>query len=158
MMAWLAGSLSTSITSERRTSDGATFAAIISDWRRSSAALRSRSRGGASDQKISLYAGAALQKQVRQFVQTTVRSRVRQLHQSASAASKTTRQLAQMTSYRRGTASASAIGAGLFRAPRARSTTSSIAYGRTAIPARWMLGMLDALRAVSTSGSSENVA
>src|SRR5947209_3484795 len=98
-MAWLSGSPSTSITSGRRTSDGAAFEAMVSDWRRSSAALRSRSCGGASDQKISAYAGAELQKQVRQFVQTTVRSRVRQLHQSASAASNVTRQLAQMTSY-----------------------------------------------------------
>src|SRR5438067_6576754 len=115
MMAWLSGSLSTSITNGRRTSDGAAFAATGSDWRRNSAALRSRSCGGASDQKISLYAGADLQKQVRQFVQTTVRSRVRQLHQSASAASNMTRQLAQMTSYRRGVASAS----GFFNTPRA---------------------------------------
>src|SRR5438067_11250273 len=145
MMAWLSGSLSTSITNGRRTSDGAAFAATGSDWRRNSAALRSRSCGGASDQKISLYAGAALQKQVRQFVQTTVRSRVRQLHQSESAASKTTRQLAQMTSYFCGAATASTTGAGLFSAPRASSTTSSIAYGRNAIPARRRLGMLDAL-------------
>src|SRR2546430_16989999 len=95
------------MTSGRLMSAGDALAGSASDWRCSSAAFRSKRRGGAPSQKTSLYAGAGLQKQVRQFVQTTVRSRVRQLHQSASAASKTTRQFAQMTSYRCGTASAS---------------------------------------------------
>src|SRR5215211_6905215 len=66
---------------------------------RASAVLRSNRRGGASTQNFSLYAGGALQKHDRQFVQTSVRSFARQLHQSASTASKPARQEKQTTSY-----------------------------------------------------------
>src|SRR5437870_3507483 len=98
MMRWMSSSSSTESTRGRATLSGALFGGST-DPRRASEVLRSKSEGGASSQNFSLYGGGALQKQVKQFVQTSVFSLVRQLHQSASAASKVTRQEKHGTSY-----------------------------------------------------------
>src|SRR5687767_2419563 len=99
MIAWMSSSSSTVRTSGRFTSATGGFSGSAFCWRRASEVLRSNRRGGASTQNFSLYAGGALQKQARQFVQTSERSFARQLHQSASTASNGTRQEKQVTLY-----------------------------------------------------------
>src|SRR5258708_37778149 len=97
-MAWILLSSSASITRGRPT----TSAGGLSKGgcrRPRSAACRAKSRGGAFIQNVSRYDGEALQKQIRQLVQTSERSFVRQLHQSASIASNSTRQLKQAVAY-----------------------------------------------------------
>src|SRR5687767_8569118 len=98
-MVWISSSSSTVRTSGRVTSAAGTFAGSPLTPRRPSADFRSNSFAGACTQNFSLYAGGALQKQERQFVQTSVRSFARQLHQSASTALKSMRQEKHGTSY-----------------------------------------------------------
>ena len=83
---WMSFSSSTSSTSGRATSAGAGFGGSSpAFW--CSPSFRSQRLRGAPRQNACLYCGFALQKQVRQVGQTSVRSVTRQEHQGVSSAS-----------------------------------------------------------------------
>src|ERR1700682_6456453 len=134
----MSSSSSTSNTSGRMTESGGglSTAARIP---RNSALLRSKRRGGALIRNFSRYEGGALQKHVRQFVQTSVRSFVRQLHKSESMASKDTRQLKQRTAYAR---------------TSSPTTTSGATSGLLGCWVPWLLGCLATLVAASGAGGA----